>query len=79
LRSNEFSVSIYPNPAHNVVNFQGGFQKADLKIFDVLGKEIINKCYSDNSQIDIEDFENGVYFIQLKDNRGTFSGKFIKG
>ena len=45
------------------------------RIFDAQGKQLLNGIISDGQHIDIADFENGVYFIQVDDNEAL---RFVK-
>ncbi len=83
---NEFPLfDIYPNPANQklTLNFKGqinGF--ASLSIIDITGRELIQRFSIDSDgimQIDIASLASGMYFINIKDNKGTFmTQKFIK-
>ncbi|HNR18994.1 MAG TPA: T9SS type A sorting domain-containing protein [Bacteroidia bacterium] len=64
----ENSFTVYPNPASKECivycsKFNDGY---DLKIFDMLGKEILKtETRGEKTIIDVSKFENGIYFIQL--------------
>jgi hypothetical protein len=64
----ENSFSVYPNPASKeIIIYSSKFNEGDgLKIFDVLGKEILrSEIRGEKSEIDVSKFENGIYFVQL--------------
>src|SRR6185312_706968 len=66
---------IYPNPAQNslqvrLINEQIG----EIKINDVLGKEVI--CTKEK-EIDIIRLQNGVYFLQVKTKENMYKQKII--
>lgn len=77
-------ILVFPNPAKdylmfniNTINYE-----AVLKIYDVSGKEIVNKIVSQGFSplsIDISNFENGSYFYNFtfKNMFKKFNGKFI--
>lgn len=75
-------LKFYPNPATTVINFdfQKGYNKTyNLQIYNLLGKkvfEIIN--VASNNQVNLNDFNRGVYIFQLRDKSGKIieSGKF---
>lgn len=74
------NLSIYPNPAQNILNF--GFDKevSYIEIFYVDGKPILHKnIETQNLKIDISNWENGIYLYNILDQKGICSkGKFIK-
>lgn len=69
-------ISIYPNPTKDVLNFEG-FGKASIEvvIFDVLGKNVLNKSLNTNETLDVSQLVSGIYNININ---GTFASKFIK-
>jgi len=64
-------VSVYPSPTKGKVNVQikGSYESEDhchVMVYDVYGKEIINKIQTLNSFIlDLEEQKKGIYFIRL--------------
>ncbi len=72
-------VTIYPNPATNVLNLNN-FKNKDInaiKIIDVLGKTV--KEVNENvSQIDIESLQNGFYFLEINSDGKSYYTKFLK-
>lgn len=73
---------IFPNPAENLlfINFPENVNVADVKVFDVLGKLVINTViYQDNKVLNIEALSKGIYITKLKgDNKKTNTFKLIK-
>jgi hypothetical protein len=69
-------LKIYPNPASTILNveFLMPSETADIKLFDVLGKEILS---TKQREIDVINLSNGVYFIQVKTNQNTYTQKII--
>jgi hypothetical protein len=70
------SVKIYPNPAKNILNFEG-FNSASIEvtIFDILGKNVLTKSLNTNETLDVSQLVSGIYSITVN---GTFASKFIK-
>lgn len=74
----EFSLdntfTVHPNPANTIVNITlGAMLNEDAKIivYDIQGKRLINKTLSKNTlktQLNIENLQSGMYFINLKTN-----------
>lgn len=70
-------VSIYPNPAADVLNIRLSNQAGSLKIYNHLGQVCKTAVATKNTlQIDIHDLAPGMYFVA--DGSGR-SWKFIKG
>jgi Secretion system C-terminal sorting domain len=75
-------VRFYPNPATTFINFE--FQKTldksySFQVFNFLGKKIIDlQQLTPRAQVDLTNYNRGVYIFQLKDSKGKVieSGKF---
>lgn len=77
------SIKIYPNPTTDglisiaFLNNNIGFD--EYTIFDILGKQVSNgKLNGDLSQINMQQFANGVYLISLSNGVQTVVKKLIK-
>lgn len=76
---------IYPNPASNEINirFSSSDKKLTLNIIDAKGSIVsVREVSSSNSQYDqkinTEFLSAGVYFVQIKGDKTSFSKSFIK-
>jgi len=61
-------ISIYPNPAKDVLNInldENNFTDVNISIFDLQGKIIYDKTSQSSSSINTSDFENGIYIIKI--------------
>ena len=67
------NLSIFPNPATEVVNIESDIDITDVKIFDLVGNL---KLTGNSKQISISSLESGVYFIKINNINHHF--KFIK-
>ncbi|MDR0206607.1 MAG: T9SS type A sorting domain-containing protein [Bacteroidales bacterium] len=68
----EQNIKIFPNPANQYVTIATS-QNAiitDVKIFDICGALVIHKPFTEN--IDIATLQNGIYFVHIETNEGTF-------
>lgn len=66
---NKRSVTLYPNPAKDIlhVTISKGDAHVRISIFDILGKKILTKSLtSTESQIDISTFKKGIYLAQFE-------------
>ncbi len=70
------TISIYPNPTINILNFKGFTDTFSVSIFDVLGKNVLNKTLEINQPLDVSHLMSGQYFVKFKNSNETF--KFIK-
>jgi hypothetical protein len=48
---------------------------SELLLMDVSGKIILEKTFTNFSNIDLSNFKNGIYLIDVKNNLGTVSEK----
>tara|TARA_R110002096_G_C14409914_1_gene708183 strand:+ start:87 stop:857 length:771 start_codon:yes stop_codon:yes gene_type:complete len=73
--TDKIKASLFPNPSTNFIQISGLIKKENYRIFGVLGAEIKNGIVSENEQIDIRSFTNGLYFLKFE-NGNTL--KFLK-
>ena len=76
------TLTLYPNPTHNAINFTLHKTPESIVITDVLGNNIAytltttsNNQYTLNLPTDIA---NGVYFISINTNGAIYNSKFVK-
>jgi outer membrane protein assembly factor BamB len=69
--------SINPNPAINYLSIDGFNENAHVAIYDMTGKLIYNNKMSHN-QIDVSNFQNGVFIIKIETAKGIVTKKFVK-
>jgi hypothetical protein len=73
------TVSVYPNPANNVVSFN---LKADaqVSIFDITGRMVsMMNMAAGKGQCQVADLENGVYFLNVRYADGKMEvARFVK-
>lgn len=73
------NAEIHPNPVSNdfVVNFESK-KPAKVLIFDLNGRNLIEKEVLNNQKIDISSLNSNVYFIKIITDTGNFIKKIIK-
>ncbi len=72
------NVSIYPNPASNVLNIQGIDHIQNVEVYSILGKKV-TVSLNTTLQLDVSNLQNGIYFLKIIDNQNrTAIQKFIK-
>jgi hypothetical protein len=72
-------LSIFPNPAKNVINihFRGNSEQVtNTRILDLFGRQTYQSS-SYKSAINIENFQDGIYFLQLMLKSGNLTSKFL--
>ena len=70
-------LNIAPNPVENTLFLQNSIEIISYKIFDQFGKLIDEKrnVNSKTLKIDIQNYQTGIYFIKINDEKSI---KFIK-
>ena len=72
-------VSIYPNPASFLVNISAESHINTLKVVDLQGRlhDDFNMINSLHTFIDLNEYSEGVYFVQISTDTGVFKKKLI--
>jgi hypothetical protein len=74
-----YALSIYPNPAENAINilFNGEVEQViNTTIVDLFGRNVYQSSKY-QSVINIENFEDGIYLLQLMLKSGNITRKFL--
>lgn len=81
-----FAFQVYPNPVSETLFIQlnGVINMSNLKMFDVAGKllfseilEQTNQPYNFEKQIDVTNFQTGLYFVRLEDELRVITKKIL--
>ena len=79
MESYEHSFSVYPNPANQFVNIETEISDViKYKVFDMMGRIVINDALNVEKQINIESLPEGIYILTIQTNSTTMTKKFIK-
>lgn len=72
-------VKIYPNPSSDVVwiDWLGADSNTSFTILDMNGRLIRTEDYSFHQQIDVTEFEYGIYFLILESDSDRMTSKFV--
>lgn len=70
-------LSIYPNPAKEVIYINNLTSDASATVTDVMGKQILSLSHVQNS-VSVSGLSKGIYFISIKDADGVHTAKFVK-
>ena len=80
VNENEASVvSLYPNPANDMVSFALE-SDAQVSVFDMTGRKVNEtECKAGQAQLNVNELESGVYFVNIRyANGATAVSKFVK-
>ena len=69
---------IYPIPSDNIIYISSKEEIKEIKVFDVLGKEIMSYNQNNIENISIENLKSGVYIIKLFSSEGAENHRIIK-
>ncbi|MCR9171369.1 MAG: T9SS type A sorting domain-containing protein [bacterium] len=74
----ELTVGVQPNPAtDNITITAGGVNSASVQIVDVLGNIILNTTVSGTKSINVAEYRNGIYFVNVSAQGTRVSRKVI--
>jgi len=65
--NNDITLSVFPNPATDFINVtvRGNVNDAVVKIYSALGTEVYSENIENFKKIDVSDFKNNVYIINV--------------
>lgn len=73
----EPSLSLYPNPASNVLHINTNAMHPQwLTFYDASGRKVKEQAYTNT--IDVSPLESGVYLVELKSEEGTVRRRFVR-
>ncbi len=74
-------VTVYPNPAKDMVNFSIDTESANIKIFDINGQVIMSNNFASADGVITINLQSvsktGTYFYRVTTDQGIYNGKFI--
>lgn len=74
----EKAFEIYPNPADNQLSINTDETISEISIFNVVGVMLYNNQNVESYNIDITNYNTGLYFIKIKTENGEVTKKFLK-
>ncbi|WP_067146408.1 T9SS type A sorting domain-containing protein [Pseudotamlana agarivorans] len=80
LSTNDFdsnSIAIYPNPATSQITINGVQKISEVRIFDVMGKQVLKTNTLSNNQLNINQLNSGVYLVRIQDVNNFITVKRI--
>ncbi len=79
--TNSISISIYPNPANEMINvgLENVNDNITIQIVNTLGEVVMaEKMQARQTSLNIHHLVSGVYFVKVESGEGKFIKKFIK-
>ena len=79
IKNNE--LKLYPNPAkdHLTVSLSIGEGAKTVRLYNMLGEQIFTSSFNGlQTIIDVGDLTNGVYFVEVQNEKGVMRKKFVK-
>ncbi len=74
------SISIYPNPSNGIINVDFNNTNS-IKVINTLGVVVYDEKMEQETEgtktIDLSGFANGIYFINVSNEKGSINHKFI--
>ncbi len=70
----ENTLKVYPNPANNYLTIEGTM--TSVAVYNTVGQCLLTKEVNGNTQIDLSDFSNGIYFLRVYNNGEMVVRKF---
>jgi len=73
------AVNVFPNPVKDKLNISGLIYESIISIYDVNGRLLIReKSSSEGNIIDVNNFQSGIYILEVRNGNSVQSIKFIK-
>jgi hypothetical protein len=65
-------IQVYPNPTSDFVQISSDYAVESIRVFSVSGKMILSENLTGNQyRMDVQEWSNGVYIIELTTDQGT--------
>ncbi len=80
-KEQQLDFAMYPNPSSDHINIQlpSGVSKAELNVFDISGKLVLqSNIISQNQLVNVTDLSSGIYVLKIQSEGKVGSRQFIK-
>ncbi len=75
-------LNIFPNPAHDVitVTIPENLSPGTISVYNSIGSIVLEKNFFNQREIELNlgEINNGIYFLQIRNENTLYSGKFLK-
>lgn len=76
---NQFTYSMYPNPVLTVLNIDNTADVSQVDVYDATGRLVRTvEVTTAKVTIDVAELQTGVYIVNVTNQKGTQSSKFVK-
>lgn len=76
--ADEFTFEVYPNPANNFANINGLPRGAEIRIFDLQGRQVYQNITADENQVlNTGSFPAGLYILNIIDGPRSTARKLV--
>lgn len=70
-------ISMYPNPANNVINVSAAVNMSSIEVYTIAGQKVADYTVSGTrAAINVNDLSNGMYIMQIVSENGVSAQKF---
>ncbi|MDZ4758926.1 MAG: CHRD domain-containing protein [Bacteroidota bacterium] len=76
--NNATNISVYPNPANDILNIALPQGSSYITIYDATGRMVYNQTASNQNQIATSNMQSGIYYIRAISGGENFNASFIK-
>ncbi|MCK9480204.1 MAG: T9SS type A sorting domain-containing protein [Bacteroidia bacterium] len=70
-------ISLYRNPANNILHIAGLIENNLYRIYNMLGVEV-STGYSNGNSLYVADLPKGVYLLQIQTKSSVLQSRFVK-
>lgn len=71
-------MNVFPNPANSILNIETNLSDTEIRMFDILGNNVLSDFLSFKKQIDISRLAQGIYLVRLIKMGKYCTLKFVK-
>jgi len=71
------AVSMYPNPAQNILTVKSNFRITGVQVYSLLGELVID-VRGNFSRIDLRELNSGIYMVKIYSDQYSVTKKLIK-
>lgn len=77
IRDNDNTVSVYPNPANNVINVNASSNINTIEVFNMMGQKVAAfDANNTTANINVSTLANGIYTMRITTENGVSNQKF---
>lgn len=73
----QLQLTVYPNPSTDHINVEME-SESSVRVYDLNGQTLLRKDFKGNIRLNVGDFEEGIYFLEVSSERKSVIEKFVK-